>query len=85
MLTYAAYSKPGFAINITPKWAFVDVHADNGHNGLTSAVLCEKLWVFYPLTDRNIRESASSMGTQGRLIHIGSKLEGGLLARLQKG
>ncbi|KAH0563244.1 hypothetical protein GP486_002189 [Trichoglossum hirsutum] len=85
MLTYPTYLKPGFAINITPKWAFVDIHADNGHNGLTSAVLCEKLWVFYPPTDRNIREFASSTGTQGRLIRVGPKLEGGLLARQRKG
>ncbi|KAH7357103.1 hypothetical protein BKA65DRAFT_474895 [Rhexocercosporidium sp. MPI-PUGE-AT-0058] len=65
----------------TPKFWMTDLHIDN-YDGISTAIgTCEKLWIMFPPTPKNLQLMQSADGQRYKLARIGKDLEGGLVIK----
>ncbi|KIW36546.1 uncharacterized protein PV06_11200 [Exophiala oligosperma] len=75
------YLEQHTVFNMTPKFSFVDLHIDYGKDGISATLHdCEKVWVMYPPTPRNLQWMAEHRGQQAKLAQGMGVLDGGVVA-----
>ncbi|KAL2073108.1 hypothetical protein VTL71DRAFT_10432 [Oculimacula yallundae] len=63
----------------TPKFWTTDLHIDN-YDGLSTIIgSCEKLWIMFPPTRKNLHLMQVADGQRSKLARIGKDLEGGVV------
>ncbi|GKU10019.1 histone demethylation protein 1 [Fusarium langsethiae] len=67
--------------NITPEGTFIDLHVDQGYEGITLVGLgCVKLWMMFPPTEYNLAIWDECRESQEILASSWDRLEGGKVA-----
>jgi len=77
------YQEPIFGVNLTSRHTIVDLHIDQGRDGLIQCLgKSKKIILMWPATDCNMRALQDSSCHQMKLFRVGQSLEDGIITTI---